>query len=156
MFSIKGSRRLMIHFPILQIQHGGTAGPPLWLFCTPTFLSLPRQLPPRLLASTQAGYVRPVYTTSSSFLFILLPPFQPDTFVSDKAISVLFWGLWWRTPPRPAGNHRDMFLGATTRLPDRRLRWKKKCTLAWVLRILHRNRARQDVPNDNNKIHWSD
>ena len=118
----------MIHFPILQIQHGGTAGPPLWLFCAPTFLSLPCQLPPRLLASTQAGYVRPVYTTSSSCLFIFLPPFQPDTFVSDKAISVLFWGLRWRTPPRPAGNHRDMFLGATTRLPDRRLRWKKTHT----------------------------
>lgn len=52
------SDRLIIHSLIVRRQHGGTARPLLWLFCASTPLSLPRQLPPRLLASTRARYVR--------------------------------------------------------------------------------------------------
>lgn len=125
MFSTAGLGLLIIHSPTLQIQHGGTVGPPLWLFCASTFLSIPCQLPPRLLASTRASYVRPVYTTSSLFLFICLPPLQPDTLVSDKATSVLIGGLRWCTLPRPAGNHGDLLFETPTRLPDRRLKWKR-------------------------------
>lgn len=125
MFSTAGLGQLMVCSPILQIQRGGTAWPPFWLYCASTFLSIPCQLPPQLLASTRAGYVRLVYTTSPLFLFIRLTLLQPHTLVSDKAISVLIGGLEWHTLPRPAGNHGDLLLEAMTRLPDRRLKWQR-------------------------------
>ncbi len=147
MFSTAGLGRLIIHSPPLQIQHGGTVGPPLWLFCASTFLSIPCQLPPRLLASTRASYVRPVYTTSSLFLFICLPPLQPDTLLSDKAIYVLIGGLRWYTLPRPVGNHGDLLFEAMTRQPDRRLKWKRnrhKCVISY------RQQAKQSLKH----IQW--
>lgn len=72
------------------------------------------RLPPQLLASTRASYVRPVYTTSALALIIHPMPFAPDTLVSDTAIFVLIGRLGWRTLPHLAGNHSDrLFEGGT-------------------------------------------
>lgn len=90
------------------------------------FFSIPCQLPPQLLASTRVGYIRHVYTTSSLFLIIRLPPHQPNTLVSDTAISVLIERSYWCALPRPAGNHKDRLFEAMTRLPTMVWNWKKK------------------------------
>lgn len=109
--------RHMIRCSESEFQHGGTAGPPLRLFCTSpslypfvppslSLLLLVGRLPPQLLASTRVSYVRPVYTSSSATLIIHLMPRQADTSASDTAIFVLIGRPGQRTLPHLAGNYQ--------------------------------------------------
>lgn len=86
------------------------------LFCVSTFLSIPCQLPPLLLASTRASYVKSIYTASSFFLAVSCFS-NPDASVSDKDISVHTGELLWHTLTRWSAQRSA--LSSCDRQPDK-------------------------------------
>lgn len=95
----------------------------LFLFCASTFLFLPRQLPPWLLASTRAGYVSPVYTTSPLVLFIRLPAFPAWHLSARQSRLCAHW--------RVSAAHSATAQSATTAICPLKLKQNHHIGLKW-------------------------